>query len=99
MAKSTLENPRQLLDFVLNLIARDIKSIYDLSQKGKLHHEVSNDLVRYSGALLAIIKDIDIQSEAQRKALGKLSMKDLMEKAEVALKNLKEADFEPQSKP
>ena len=76
-------------------MAKDIKAIYDLSQRGKLDHEVANDLVRYSGALLAISKDSDVQDELARKQLGKLSMDELMQKAEIALKELKGITVEP----
>lgn len=95
MAKSSLENPRNLLNVVINLIARDVRAIYDLSQKGKLDHEVASDLVKYSGALLAISKDSDVQDELERKRLGKLSMNELAAKVEIALKEINGIEIEP----
>jgi len=98
VAKATIENPRVLLNYVLNLIARDIKSIYTLSEAGKLDHEVANDLVRYSGALLAIIKDMDSDLEKSKKKIATLSKAELAEKARSALK-LFEDSIEQNSKP
>ena len=95
MAKSSLENPRQLLNIVINLMAKDIKAIYDLSHKGKLEHEVANDLVRYGTCLLALSKDTDVQYELARKQFGKLSMDELSAKVEIALKEIKGITIEP----
>lgn len=92
MSKIPTENPRLLLDHVINLIARDIKFIYQMGEHKKLHHNTASDLVRYSGALLQIIKDFDNQNEDFKKQLQSLSTEDLLKKAEIAFKELKKID-------
>jgi hypothetical protein len=72
-------NPRELLNKVLELIARDIAQIDKLS--GKLDHDVALDLVRYSSALLDAVKRLDSDDDDERKRLSKLSTEELKEKA------------------
>lgn len=76
-----LENPKLLLDHVVNLIARDIKALYALSEKGKLSSDNALDLVRYSGALLNISKDMSSDEDEFKKSLDKLSLEELLEKS------------------
>ena len=86
MAKK--QNPRELLNDVLNLISKDIDEIKKQSDSGKLESEVSATLVRYSDALLKIVKDSDAQEDAERSRLSSLSNAELKEKAAEYMRRL-----------
>lgn len=83
MAKK--QNPRELLNDVLRLIAKDVEEIETLSAAGKLEGEVAATLVRYSDALLKIVKDSDGQEDAERQKLSNMSPEELKAKAKEAL--------------
>lgn len=83
MAKK--QNPRELMDSVLSLIARDIEHIEKLAPE-KLSGEVSACLVRYSDALLKIVKDHDSQREDEKAKLSRMSNEELLKAAEALAK-------------
>lgn len=85
MAKK--QNPRELLEQVLNLMSKDIDEIEKMS--GKLDGEVSASLVRYSDALLKIVKDADNQKEVEREKLSTMSTEELARKAKEYLERKK----------
>lgn len=87
MAKK--QNPRELLNDVLNLIAKDVDEIQKLSSAGKLDGEVSATLVRYSDALLKIVKDNDSQEEAERSKLANMDGDELIERARQYMERIK----------
>lgn len=66
---------RPLLTDVINLIARDIEHIEKI--EGKLDAETSTCLVKYSDALLKIVRDEDGQLADERAAVAKMSNEDL----------------------
>lgn len=72
------------------MIDKDLDHIEELIKSGKLDHDSSQDLARYSGAILNIVKDLDQQQDAQKKSLSKLTDKQLLEMAEDAVKKLKD---------
>ncbi len=82
-------DPRELLNDVLVLIAKDVVEIEKLAEAGKLDSDVSSCLVRYSDALLKIVKDVDTQKEAEKNKLATMSPQELRERAERALGKLK----------
>lgn len=74
-------DPRELLNDVLVLIAQDVEEIQKLSTAGKLDAEISSCLVRYSDALLKIVKDVDGQKDAEKNKLANMSTSELASKA------------------
>lgn len=78
MAKK--RDPREMLTQVLELIAKDIEEI-DKASGTKLEPEYSNCLVKYSDALLKIVKDVDAQKDAERSKLANMSTEDLKQLA------------------
>lgn len=87
MAKK--QNPRELLNQVLSLISHDIDEIEKQANNGKLEGEVAATLVRYSDALLKIVKDNDAQADAERDRLANMSTDELARKANQYLEKLK----------
>jgi hypothetical protein len=87
MAKK--HDPRELLEDVLALIAGDVAEIEKLSGSGKFDSEVSSCLVKYSDALLKIVKDTDGQKEAERNKLANMSPQELKERAQHYLDKMK----------
>jgi hypothetical protein len=87
MAKK--QNPRELLNDVLNLISKDVEEIEKLSTAGKLDGEVAATLVKYSDALLKMVKDNDGQEEAEKAKLANMSTDELAEKARHYMDRLK----------
>jgi len=83
MAKK--QNPRELMESVLELIAKDIAHIEKLSPE-KLSGEVSSCLVRYSDALLKIVKDHDTQRDEEKGKLSKMTNAELAKAAEELIK-------------
>lgn len=86
MAKK--QNPRELMSAVLELIAKDIEQIEKVSNE-KLSGEVSSCLVRYSDALLKIVKDHDSQKEDEQAKANRLSNEELLKAAEALVKKSK----------
>jgi len=88
-----VEKPRTLMNHVIGLIARDISAIQAqgmIEKDGKklvkkLPHETANDLVRYSVALLNIIRDLDEQDEKNQKTLNEMSDAELIEVTKKAI--------------
>lgn len=75
MAKSINENPRVLLDAILQLIARDIKHIQEI--KGQLPSETAATLCKYSGAVLNVVEDMDENDNKERKKYSSLTTEEL----------------------
>lgn len=82
-------DPRELLNDVLVLIANDVIEIEKLSAAGKLDSDVSSCLVRYSDALLKIVKDVDTQKEAEKNKLANMSSQELAERAKHFMDKMK----------
>lgn len=82
-------NPRELLERLLKVIQSDIAHIEDDSKSGKLEHQVTLDVTRYTGALLDIVKALDGADRDERRRLSELSNEELVALAEVAVSQLK----------
>ena len=78
-------NPKALLDETLELIAEDLRHIKEMVKAAKLDNGASQDLARYSSALLAISKSHEKDDEDQLKSLSKLPYEELVKMAEKAI--------------
>lgn len=85
---------RALLSKVISLIEKDVLYIETDLSSGKLDKDSSADLVRYSSALLSILKDKEAHEEKGKKSLEKMTDAELLEMAEKAIRDLKGKDDE-----
>lgn len=85
--KKQLEDPRILLDDIIYLIKKDIDHIRGMVELGKLDKDSSQDLARYSSAIMSIVKDSSNQEEIERKSVSKLTTEELKAKALAILGN------------
>jgi len=77
----------ELLHRVLKLIERDVEAIDRLGKHGdKLDHLVSQDLVRYSGALLDLSQNLEKEEGKRKSRLANMSTEELMELAKDIVK-------------
>ena len=76
------EDPRQLLDKTLRLIARDLFHIDLLGNAGKLDPAVSRCLIQYNDALLKYVKTEEQETAEEKQRLAKLTLPELAQKAE-----------------
>lgn len=83
------KNPRELLSRVIDLINKDLDHIEERVSSGKLDHDSSQDLARYSTALLRIVDDLDSQADTAKRSLHKMSDKDLLEMAESVVNEMR----------
>ena len=83
------QKPRDLLNRVLKLISNDIKEIEKLSLVGKLEGDISTTLVKYSDALIKMIKDSDVQEKVENKTVSDMGTDELTEKVEQYMSRLK----------
>lgn len=82
-------NPRDLLNDVLKLISKDVEEIEKLAAGGKLEGEVASTLVKYSDALLKIVKDKDSRDDDEKRKLASMSTEELMKLAQEFTERLK----------
>lgn len=78
-----------MLNSVLKLINKDVKEIERLSYKGKLPRGEAITLVKYSEALLKIVKDIDNQEASEQQRMANMTDEELAEKAKQYMDKVK----------
>lgn len=76
------EDPREMLQQTLRLMAKDLDFIQDLGQDKKLEGDAALCLVRYGDYLLKCVKDEEEQEAAEKRKLSKMSTAELATKAE-----------------
>lgn len=70
---------KDLLKKVIGLIERDVDEIAKLAETGKLEHDVAQDLVKYSGALLTLSSNLDAKDKEEEKKIANMSTEELLE--------------------
>ena len=81
MAKK--QDARDMLNQVLSIMAKDIDVIQEMEV---IDGEIAGRLVKYSGALLSVVKDEDGQTSAENSRASKLTTEELAAKAQEFLR-------------
>ena len=79
------KDPAKLLSYALALIDKDMRHIKRLAKKGKLDPRSSQDLARYSSALLSLTDSIEKRDKEAKSKLSKLSTPELEKLAKKVL--------------
>lgn len=87
--KKQPQDPRELMQQALHLIAKDLDYIETAGKERKLEADEALCLVRYSDSLLKFVKDEDEQEAQEKRKLAKMSTAELVSKAEELAKAAK----------